>query len=341
MIRLAGSPELYPLALERESVRLLRLSEADYTAASFLDERLIGRVAAAGSVPFAELASAAEGSTGESDFIFHLGHVGSTLLARLLGRSPTIFALREPAILRTLASEEESVGRTRRLAVMLRLYARVWRADQRSLVKTTSLVSDLGGFCLEAASSAKAILMVCGPQTFIAGILAGEATMAELVPSTPRRLARLSKRLGSAPAPPTGPGEMAAAAWTGEIASLAAIARAHPSRVLWLDFDRFLADPRSALIRVLAHLGRRDDPARLIGEGDLERYSKAPEHAFDAADRAAILARAMVDQRSEIDRGIAWINRTASQFPMLQEAFAVAGRGSRRESPGMSAEPYR
>ncbi|MGH7010959.1 MAG: hypothetical protein ACREEX_08985, partial [Caulobacteraceae bacterium] len=225
MIRLAGSPELYPLAFEGESVRLLRLSEAEYAAASFLDERLIGQVAEAGRMPFAELASAAEGLAGESDFIFHLGHVGSTLLARLLGRSSTIFALREPAILRTLAWEAESAGRTGRLTVMLRLLARVWRPDQRSLVKTTSFVSDLGGFCLEVASSAKAILMVCGPQTFIAGILAGEATLAELAPSTPRRLARLAKRLGSAPAPPSGPGEMAAAAWTGEIASLGAIAK--------------------------------------------------------------------------------------------------------------------
>ncbi|MEL7190174.1 MAG: hypothetical protein AAGK17_11525, partial [Pseudomonadota bacterium] len=39
----------------------------------------------------------------DARFIFHIGHVGSTLLARLLGEAPDTLALREPQLLRQFA----------------------------------------------------------------------------------------------------------------------------------------------------------------------------------------------------------------------------------------------
>src|SRR5947207_7812357 len=142
---LAGSPELFPAALDPASgaVTLLRLSRGDYEHAAFLD----GRIAAGKpgrQLPFTELARAVDeaGLEESCDFIFHMGHVGSTLLSRLLGKHPALFCLREPEILRTLTACEKS-RRDAYLSTFLRLWSRTFEPSARALIKTTSFVSDI------------------------------------------------------------------------------------------------------------------------------------------------------------------------------------------------------
>ena len=176
----AASPELYPVEFDPSCgrVRLIRLREEDYRAASFLDERLLVRGATETSIDWMEFAAAAEPIPLACDFIFHIGHVGSTLLARLLGTHERVFALREPALLRLLAT---GPGDDARLETLLRLYSRTWRAPQRSLVKATSFVSQIGPAMLRKAPSSRAVLMTVRAPTYIAGILGGTATRAQLV----------------------------------------------------------------------------------------------------------------------------------------------------------------
>jgi hypothetical protein len=97
------TPVLYPLSLEDETgaVRFLTLEEAAYRDASFLDERLIAEPALADWRPWPEVERAAAPLAVSCDFIFHIGHVGSTLISRLLGRCAGVFSLRETAVLRT------------------------------------------------------------------------------------------------------------------------------------------------------------------------------------------------------------------------------------------------
>ncbi len=194
---LSASPEFYPLRVDEAfaNIHLLRLSEACYAGASFLDERLLTLPDQGRWAPWREAEATAATIGGQSDFIFHIGHVGSTLLARILEADPRIFVLREPAILRRLAQGPADPAFAARLEVMLKLYARVWRGDQRSLVKATSFVSEIATAMMHCSASARAILMFVGPQTILAGILAGEATRAELPMVTPDRLSRLARRL--------------------------------------------------------------------------------------------------------------------------------------------------
>src|SRR5688572_2824855 len=108
--RLRASPELLPFDIDpaTDRVELRALQPIDYEKASFLDRRLAQAVAA--SVPFQELAAEAADLPRACDFIFHIGHAGSTLLSRLLGQHPTIFSLREPQALRTLMAAELAAG---------------------------------------------------------------------------------------------------------------------------------------------------------------------------------------------------------------------------------------
>src|SRR5580700_1216637 len=160
---LAASPELFPHALDlrSETVKLLSLSRADYERASFLDRRIAGTARPARSIPFRGLADAVEAASLHEScgFIFHIGHVGSTLLSRLLGRHPALFSLREPEILRTLARATREPDDEPRLAIFLKLWSRTFDPRARALVKASSFVSGLAGKILARPYAPKAIAM--------------------------------------------------------------------------------------------------------------------------------------------------------------------------------------
>ena len=83
--------------------------------ASFLDARIFTRGQANRTLPWPEVESAIKASqlAEGCGFIFHIGHVGSTLLSRLVGAHRGAFSLREPAILRTFAQLKVSPKPTR------------------------------------------------------------------------------------------------------------------------------------------------------------------------------------------------------------------------------------
>lgn len=323
---------------------LVRLSEAGYEALSFLDERILGETGPVSWTASSALDASAAALAGECDFIFHIGHVGSTLLSRILGTSERVFSLREPAILRTLAQLEFDLGDPggpwnraeleERLAVFLRLWARVYRAGQKTLLKATSFVSEIAPLLMRRSPSARAILMFVSPMTYMETILGGPNSRLELGALASRRLARLARRLG-------GPvwrgetlseGELAAMSWICEILCLTEVAAGFEGRVLWMDFDVFLARPTERLAGALSHLhGQASETvASAMARGPhLGRYSKAPEHAYDADLRRTVLAGARAEHGDEIERGVAWLNAAADAHPMIAAAIRVvaAARG--------------
>ena len=332
---LSSLPSPFPFDFDEAGDRLsfIRLSEAEFRAASFLDERLIAGSGTATWIATVKAEGLAANLDVESDFIFHIGHVGSTLVSRLLGASDRVFALREPAILRTLAKREASLAP--RLEMTLKLLARVWRPTQRSLVKATSFVSEIAPATLATSTTAKALMMFTSPQIHIATRLAGPATRAEL-PSIARDwLERLHRRLGGVfwRLETFSEGEMAALGWVCEICSLARAVQDFPFRTRWLDFDAFLSDPATGLREALTFL--RGPPldgeiAAMLAGGDLGRYSKAPEFGYDAATRLETIYKGLREHGSEIERGLEWINAAGNAQPIIAEATRSAAASRRR-----------
>jgi hypothetical protein len=328
---LARSPELFPHALDprSDSVSLIRLAEADYTKASFLDGRIAGPQTSVQTAPFAEVQAAAADLPEACDYIFHIGHVGSTLLSRLLGAHPSVFALREPAILRTLAQiRAEAFWNDAKLeahlSTFLKLWSRTFRPDQRALLKATSFASELAAPILSRPARPKAIFMFVPPAEFLASILGAENSPREAQAMASSRAARLNKRLGAnIRAETLSVGEMTALGWVCEMTALTA---APSERVLWLDFERFLADPAVALAVCFAHLNIAASPDQIQGivsGPDMRRYSKAQEFDYDAQLRAAVLAQARAQCGPEIKRGLDWLENAAAQYPAIGGALAV------------------
>ncbi len=337
------TPDLYPLRLDFAGRRglLLRLSEEAYRSASFLDERLLETAGPGEWIGLDRLEAVATGLPERIDYIFHIGHVGSTLLARLLGRSDRVFALREPAVLRVLADSAcavgledavaDAAGLEARLGLSLRLFSRVWREEQRSLIKATSFVGAMASRLLARPGSPRALLLTVSPIVYIASILAGPNARAALPGLAAARLGRLHRRLGAARwrLEDMGEGELAAMSWVCETFGLTDAADRFASRVLWMDFEQFLDAPEAGLIAALRHLHGHADPrevADMVGAPDLRLYAKAPEHPFDAALRRRILAQAASDHRAAIDRGLAWLKRSMAEETLIDDAVRQAAQ---------------
>ena len=87
-------------------VRLVAMDRDSYRAASFLDDRLMQQPVDAQIIAWPDVESAVAGEIRtDARWIFHIGHVGSTLVSRLLGEIAGVLAVREPRLLRDLARE--------------------------------------------------------------------------------------------------------------------------------------------------------------------------------------------------------------------------------------------
>lgn len=325
---LVDSPAWLPLeSAGADSLRLVRLDEEAYRRASFLDRRLLGINPRQATCTLADAKAAASRCTLRAHYIFHIGHVGSTLLSRLIGEWPGFFSLREPALLRVIAADPEATPGGLSLEATLALLSRAWRPQQRALIKVTSFASELAEPALRAGDACVAVFMFTRPGTYLRGILGGPNSRTEARALAASRLSRLQRRLGSG-APrlePRTEGEWIAMSWLCEMATLCEAAGRHESRILWLDFDRFLAAPGEGLERVLRALGASAQPRdieALLAAPLMRRYSKGPEHAYDAALRESVLESAQREHGLEIRQGIAWLARLAGRHPLIDEALA-------------------
>lgn len=341
---LTGSPELFPLLLDlaSDSVTLVRLRRPDYLAASFLDQRILTPRIPRRIASWREIARAtATAPLAEScHFLFHIGHVGSTLLSRLLTNDPRMFALREPAILRTLAqvaSFPDAATWTaqefeNRLSTSLKLWSRKFDASEVVYLKATSFVSEMAADILSRPYGPRAILMYSAPEIYLAAILGAPNSPREAQMLAPDRLRRLEKRLGtSLPALSSmNEGEIVAMSWACEMTALRKAQDMAGDRAISMDFDNWLAQPLPGLARAFAHYGLAvsDAEVEAILQGpDMHRYSKAPEHTYDANLRRALLDEGRRIRRTDIRDGLAWLERMATAFPAIDAVLARPSLG--------------
>lgn len=303
---LVASPALCPLEwnADRTAALFARLSEADYRAASFLDRRALQPGTPTGAVPWSLAEPWLVDLPRRCDFIFHISHCGSTLLSRLMGTAPGVFSVREPGILRRLDAADGEA----RIDAVLGLLSRVFQPAERPLVKATSVVNAVADRLMARAPESRAILIGLSAETFLAAVLDGSRS--DIESHAEDRLARLV-RLGlvKPEATATGLGEHAAAAWACEMATLGALAKTHPHRTHWIDFDRFLASPAATLAASIAFLGHTADAATILAGPLMQRYAKKTDVAYDRDLRTSLLAASRERHGHEIAAGLDWLDR--------------------------------
>jgi hypothetical protein len=174
---------------------------------------------------------------------------------------------------------------------------------------------------MERVSAARALFMYVAPEVFLKALLGG--AMSDIIAGAERRLARLHRRLGENQwrLADLSSGECVAMTWLSEMTALNAAAERFSFRVLWLDFDQFLAAAETGLAMVLEHFGAGDsvDQARHILDGPtMRQYAKEPAQRFDAAYRRLLLDRAGRDHGGEVVKGLRWLEVATKVGPTVQ-----------------------
>ncbi len=321
------SPGWLPHALDVPSdrVMLVRREAEDYRAAGFLDDRSITPDTPRAILRWEEMEAAlAPGARRDAQFIFHIGHVGSTLIARLLGELADVLSLREPALLRVFhqllqpGSAWTPETARKRLGTFVSLLSRTCAPEQRAIVKATSFTSEIAHETVPMAS--KALLLYVTPRSYIENILAGDASRHELGVLSPSRSERLAVRTGLE-WKASGLGEQAALAWACEITSLAAAGEAlGADRAMWCDFDRFLAAPAGTLAQIAYFFGHALAPERaveLISGPLMRRYSKDLTYEYTPELRLEVLEQSRSENAADIGAALRWLDRAAAASPAI------------------------
>ena len=340
LARLA-SPDVYPQKLDliRGGVLLIHFGEDGYRSSSFLDDRILDAATRGTWVPLervVEAAGALVDGMRPLHFIFHTGHVGSTLVSRLLEETRQVLSLREPLPLRTLAEAHDVLHAPqsllgpqqfdRMLETLLRLWRRGYAATRAAVVKATSSAARLTPVLLERSVESRAIYLNLRAESALATLLAGGNSLIDLRGHGAERLKRLSARVGAGIAPlyTLSPGELAAMSWLAESMTRRDVLDRFADRVIAVDFDEFLGNVAGSMQRILAQFDLPADAAQLAqlaASPVLARYSKAPEHDYGPAIRNGILADARRVHRVEIDRGMRWLERLARSERAVARVF--------------------
>jgi len=305
-------------------VRLVAMDRESYRAASFLDDRMMQAPVDSQILSWTliEEAVSAELRT-DARWIFHIGHVGSTLVSRLLGEIDGVLAVREPRLLRDLALTPAEV-RQRYMRPVPALVSRTFGESEVACVKATSFASEIAPELVPPGE--RALFMYARPRNYVASILAGEASLQELRLLAGRRAQRLNTRGIYIPA--QNDADHAASAWAAEMAALEAAAETMSDRVIaWLDFDGMLVNVEAELARVAGFFGFKAKPEQLrsIASGPLMgRYSKAPEYDYTPALRRDVIAGALEQHGPLVDRALAMLKSAAEKSPLLARALRRA-----------------
>ena len=306
--------------------RLVEMGREDYRSEAFLDDRMLERKRTAVLAPWPTVAEAAE-ITGRTDarWIFHIGHVGSTLVSRLLGELDGVLAVREPRSLRDAAMVSPDV-RAPIVSALPALMSRSFAAEQLACVKATSFVSEIASELVPVRE--RALFLTASPRNYVASILAGENSVRELHALAGSRLQRMAGRVEAFEGGHASDAHRAAAAWACEATSLEAAAEQMANRSLaWVDFDAFLADLEAQLSAIVEHFGfaaSEADLTAIISGPVVRRYSKAMEHDYSPALRRELIEEAGSANRADIDSALAMLDRAAPRSPLLERALARA-----------------
>jgi hypothetical protein len=336
MLSLAASPDVYlqKVDLARDAALLVQLNESAYRAASFLDDRILAPDLNGGWSSLRSVLDAAQtiGERKPLHFILHTGHVGSTLLSRLLDESGCVLSLREPLPLRTLADARDTLELPESLLsrrdfdaleqALLTIWSRGYAATHSVVLKATSSACRIASPLLQRHDRARAVYLNLAAEPYLATLLAGQNSGIDLRGHGPVRIRQLRARIAT-PLPPLHAlslGEMAAMSWLAETWNQYDTVTRLGARIMTLDFDELLGDVAGGVGRVAAHF-QLPQNSRWLSEiarsPVLTRYSKSPDFEYSPQVRRELLRQSRQNNAAQIAAGLRWLESLSKSQPAV------------------------
>lgn len=338
--RFADNAALLPFYMDMQSdqIMLARLAEEDYREISFLDQRIITPQLPRQLVGWDELSAIPLAPYPKPQYIFHIGHVGSTLISRLLGEHNSVLALREPAILRqfselytgspSLEEQWDSTKMELRLDQVQNWFSRTFHKQQRAMIKASSFVSPLAEILLE--KDRDALFLFVSLERYLQTILAGESSLQEAEALADLRLMRLNRHLDDSRLRKSMLSivNKIALGWLCEMVTLTKADRnLSEANIIWMDFDAFLTAPEHQLSVASQHFGLDFKPKKLemlLNSSIMTSYSKAQEYDYSPSLREELLNEAAQKHATEISATMQWVDKLANEYQAVALALEQA-----------------
>jgi len=324
---------LYALEPATQTSLWLQLSEAQFRAASFLDQRLLASVEGSQppvpySLPLEELTGLTLRNAGPHvHFIFHIGHCGSTLLSRALAATTEVLPIREPLSLRQLAARLPATANeewARMLDLALAAHSRVFHPGQVSMIKATSTCNNLILPLMERAPLSRSLLLFLPLESYLAGMLGKQSPALDLRGHAASRLDDWRRITGVslqiAEITEFSEVQLAVISWLSSMARLLQASEQLGDRCLLLDFEVFLAEPETVLTKLISFFELTKSSSEILQAWpDIAvGYSKSPDEPYSAFNRSRTLARGRMQRAADIHAGMSWAEQLLDQFPQFE-----------------------
>lgn len=311
---LYASPDHYLHSFDAERAIFVPMDRAAYRRSIFLDARISRAAGQPVALPVETLAQALRPPQPTS-WIFHMAHVGSTLLARALDDPEASLVLREPLALRQLAIQPDE----RRLAIVAAMLGKRYRADAPTLVKANVPVNFILPKLAAMEPGARAILLYLPLRDYLLAILRNDSHrewLGKVTDSLAPYLGDLSARSDT---------ERAVALWLAQVDAFTTALTALPNARA-LNAEQFFAEPERVLNAAAAHLGVPIAPSAIaatVGGALFATHAKNPALAFDNAQR--IIRRDELEHAlsAELDAADAWVAQRAEAPEAALNAAAL------------------
>jgi hypothetical protein len=319
---LATDPDIHfhDFDLGQRTATLVKVSEAELRAASFLDARALKADSRGLVVPLEAFIDAAEQVPAQSfDAIFHIAHCGSTLVSRMLGELPRNLPKREPLAWLGCAyyARRVQVDITERawgrlLNATQRMLARRHRDGDRVLLKSTSVAANLVPWVLMPDQTRRAVCVTMTFESWLANLLDDADARADVLGRSKQWLQDLHQ---VTPRQDLVDGlselETLAACWLAPMRWFAGGMRLVPERTRIVTTEQLFEHPTVGLAALAAFLDLHAEVEQIQAVVDgplLKEYSKAPGVAYDAPAAAAKLAAARERHAADIVKARAFVD---------------------------------
>jgi hypothetical protein len=308
------SPDHYLHSFNGDEGIFVPMDRAAYHRSIFLDARISPAAGPAMALPLVAIAQGSRAPQPTS-WIFHMAHVGSTLLARALDDPAASLVLREPLALRQLCIQPDEG----RLAVVAAMLGKRYHADAPTLVKANVPVNFLLPKLAALEPDSHAILLYLPLRDYLLAILRSDSHRDWL-----RKVTMfLAPYLGDLTA--LSDAERCAALWLAQVNAFTDALSALPNARA-LNAEMFFAEPEAALSAAATHLRVPIPGARIAATvaGPLfSTNAKNPTVAFD--NRQRIARRRNLEQTiaAELDAAGEWIAKRADAPDAVLTAAAL------------------
>lgn len=311
-----ASPDFYLHSFEGDDALFVPMDRAAYVRSIFLDHRIQPASEEAIRVPCADLTS--DLPILPTNWIFHVAHCGSTLLARALETLSGGLALREPLALRQLAlmpANERQVL----LPSTLALLARRYDTGAPTLIKANVPVNFIADEIAGLMPDARGILVYADLPDYLYAVLRSDNHRQWVRNVT----GLLAPYLGPLPVTDA---ERTAALWFVQIKRFADLAD-RGAHFATLDAEGFFDNPAPTLEAAARHLGMDVSPdavRQVIASSLFTTYAKNPERPFDNTARHAQRTVAMATMATEVRKAQDWLNRERADWAAVLAKVAHA-----------------